>query len=426
MSSPQQTGLPNSLLANVPDQLDLYVARAIEVADSDALHHEMILGSPAPRRVAGSERTPTPLRLFCLPFEDLLTATPRQGAKQKGRIARDSIAPIWIWLSQSLLPLEIKSYCRNFKAAIAGADHAKAKAHAADVCPVSGSAMRAALASESGRRTARQVLKSEVVLADAQEVALMLRIAPTVVTIHELLVRPVSALTEETLRSLRAIHDDLALSEPGAAPYVAVVAMNRLARPWDALQLARNTPDLVCEIIASDIQMVASAVRAAHRSNFDVDALLDNIAYFTAFHDGIFARNDVSGDGKLRRLLLRERAAFAEAINGFMRRAPAAMAVALQRSNADNVELALRTVRLVKGCRPFANIGFLGASIRQADEVMCRMLLSHNEYLFERNAWHRGPAEFATSVKITSALFGVEHGDFLRRRGRAALGAEVA
>src|SRR5579872_6204302 len=89
-------------MPDMAEALELALARAIEVSDGEALQHGMIFRSPVGR---DSERTPTPLRFFCLPFEDLLIAAPRQ-RKQRGRIARDSIAPIWTWLREILLPLD--------------------------------------------------------------------------------------------------------------------------------------------------------------------------------------------------------------------------------------------------------------------------------------------------------------------------------
>ena len=407
------------MLASVSEQLKPYLARAVEVSGVIAPRHDMVLGNV--RRIAGSERTPTALRSFCLPFEDLLTVNSCTTVKQKGRIARDSIAPIWIWLSQSLLPLETKSYYRAFKAAIAVADHAKGKSHAADFWPIAGAAMRAALASESGRRTARQILKSELVVADAQEATLLLCVAPAVVKIRELLVPPVPVLTRELLNALRVIGDDLALCEPGAAHYVAVIAMNQLARPWDALQLPLS--NLAGDIIFNDIQMVAGAARGARHPDFDVDALLDNITRFTWYYGGIVENSDRLRTSKLVHLVSRERAALAETVNRYMRHAPSILAEALRRPDSERVERALRTVRLVMGCKPFEIA--LGASVSEAEDVMCRMLLSHNEHLFERNAWNGGQARIATSVKLTSALFGADHGEFLRRRGGAAFDAHV-
>src|SRR5579864_980895 len=404
-------------MPDMAEALELALARAIEVSDSEALQHSMIFRSPVSR---DSERTPTPLRFFCLPFEDLLIAAPRQ-RKQKGRIARDSIAPIWTWLREILLPLETSSYCRAFKSAIAAGDHEQAKAHAADFWRIAGAALRAALACESGCSAARQVVKNELILADAEEVARMLSIAPAVMTIRDLMVRPVPVLTGELQLSLRKLHDGLVMSAPEAADYVAVLAMSRLARPWEALNLLWHTPDLVREIICDDIKRYAGAVREARHPDFDVDALLDNIAHFTALYNGIFER-DTPGDSELRRLLARERAMLALALEGFTQRAPQALAGALREPVPEKAELALRYLHLVVGCKSFAAAGFLGASVRQAEEVMCRMLLRHNENLFaERNAGNSPRVGCATAVKLSSVLFGIEHGEFLRRR--AAVGA---
>ena len=233
MPSPHHSRLPNSFLA--PEQLDLGVARAIEVAAAEEFRHDMILQRAALR--PGSERTPTPLRFFCLPFEDLLTVDRLGDVKQKGCIARDSIAPVWIWLSGTLLPRETKSYCHRFKAAMAAGDHAQCKAHAAAFWALTGQAMRAALADEAGRNTARRTLKRERILADAEEVALLLSVAPSIMAIHDVLVRPVPVLTDEMLHSLRAIRDGLSVLEPEAVPYVAMIAMTRLASPGEASKL---------------------------------------------------------------------------------------------------------------------------------------------------------------------------------------------
>jgi len=227
-------GLLNRSLPDIAEEIERSLARAIEVGDDEVPRHDMNFRSPAGREW---ERTPTPLRHFCLPFEDLLNAAPRQ-SKQKGRIARDSIAPIWTWLREILLPFETRSYRRNFKSAIAAADHAQAKLLAADFWRVAGAAMRAALASEPEQGVARKLMRNEHILADAAEAALMLSIAPTVMTIQDHMVRPVPVLTDELLHALRAIRERLVLTEPDAAPYVTLVAMNRLARPWEALKIA--------------------------------------------------------------------------------------------------------------------------------------------------------------------------------------------
>ena len=48
---------------------------------------------------------------------------------------------------------------------------------------------------------------------------------------------PVPSLTEPLLWELRAVYDELVQTRADVAPYVAVIAMNRLARPCEALRL---------------------------------------------------------------------------------------------------------------------------------------------------------------------------------------------
>ena len=247
MISPERTGTPTSLARSLPEEIALRVARAVEMnrfGDAKSLPHEMMPKRTALRRPIGADRTPSPLRSFCMPFEDVLCDIPRRTLKQKGRISRDSVAPIWTWVSQFLLPQETKIYCRNFKSAVAAARHDDSKAYAASFWALAADAMRSALADGTERERARRILNSELVLADAEEAALLLGVAPAIVAIQETLARQTPALTDEHLRVLRTIHDGLIQSAPNAASYVAVIAMNRLAHPWEALKLACGPEDM--------------------------------------------------------------------------------------------------------------------------------------------------------------------------------------
>jgi hypothetical protein len=456
MISSEQTGLLKSFLGSLPEQIAARLARAVEIdrlVEGTSLPHELILQSlrPSLRRLSGSDRTPTALRFFCLPFEDLFTAAPHRDIKQKGRIARDSVAPIWTWVSQILLPLETKIYCRNFKSALAAAKHIDTKAHAESFWPVAAKAMCAALADHAGRNAARAVLGSDLVLADAEEAALLLGVGPAVMKIQETLVRPVPLLSDELLVSLRAIYDGVLGTAPDAAPYVAVIAMNRLARPWDALKLPLTIShstlgaadlDLAGEIIFRDIESYADAVRAANYASFDADALVENIARFTTLSSGILDGIEMLGDAKRVRRLMSDRAALAEVMGAFMERAPKEFSRALPvRENAaiadgqtpagfvclpemETVERALSYARLVMGCKPFAVAGSFGASLKQAEEDMRHMLRSYGENVVEKlrtdDASRRAQVEiqFDIVLKLTAMLFGEAEAELLRGRGR--------
>src|ERR1700743_2602106 len=112
----------SALLGTLPVPVAARLAKAIEVdrlSGGTALPHELILDAvrPSLRRTQPNDRTPTPLRLFCRPFEDLLTLQPRT-EKTKGRIARSSIAPVWNWVSQTLVPDAASAFAIGWKPAL--------------------------------------------------------------------------------------------------------------------------------------------------------------------------------------------------------------------------------------------------------------------------------------------------------------------
>src|SRR5664279_1145531 len=154
MISPERTGLLKSFLAGLPEQIAARLAQAVEVdrlVDGKSLPHEMILEGlrPVLRRAAGADRTPTPLRAFCMPFEDLFTLHPRK-AKQKGSIARGSVMPLWAWISQTLLVEQTKDYTSDFKALVLAAKHAEARARAAEFWSVASASIQTRLADAAG------------------------------------------------------------------------------------------------------------------------------------------------------------------------------------------------------------------------------------------------------------------------------------
>ncbi len=466
MLTPERTGLLKSFLGSLPEQIAARLAQAVEVdrlVDGKSLPHEMILDGlrPALRRAAGAERTPTPLRAFCLPFEDLFTLHPRK-AKQKGSIARGSVMPVWSWVSQTLLVEQSKDYIRDFKALVFAGKHAQARACAAAFWPVAGAALNAALAEP---KKARAVLGSELVTADAAEMALLLGVGPDVVEVQGLLPRLVPSLTEDLLHALRLIYDRLIANTPDAAPYVAVIAMHRLIRPWEALKLpllvSRQTQDtlisstdmgLVGEILFGEIEIHGNAVRAVKPPNFDAAELLEPLSRFTTLSSGIVKGIDMRRDGKWGQRLMKDRADLAAVMDGYMERAPKELAQALpmQKSggfgggpkypdfakpvDADKSDRALRYARLVVGCKTLAAAASFHASQKKADEEMCQLLRSYNEDVVKELRIAEGPrravveSQFEIVCGLTAILFSEEESDLLRRRGKAAIlaAAQVA
>lgn len=97
----------DALMHSVTPALASKLASAVELdrLRGGALPHDKILEALRPRlrELDGrTDRLPSPRRMVSTVFEDLLLSRPRL-RKQKGRIARPSLRPIWDWLTQILL-----------------------------------------------------------------------------------------------------------------------------------------------------------------------------------------------------------------------------------------------------------------------------------------------------------------------------------
>jgi hypothetical protein len=315
-------------LGRLPEQIAVRLAKAIEVdrlGDGTILPHDAILDGLRPilRRGTNVARTATPLRLFCKPFEDLLVSGPRK-EKQKGRIARASVAAAWKWLAHNLLPEAHAAYVQTTKAAAYAYRLDEANAAAAAYWAQASQAMRAALDGDRNRKAARLALNGEAVAADAWEMSLMLAAGDAVRELHAVLPRPTPALTDDLVWSLRGIYERLLETAPDSAPYVAVAAMNRLTYPWEALRLpltiSRQTQDtlisntdmgLVGEILLADMEAHAVQIRSARQPVFDAAALVEHVAGFAQLSNGIVKEIEMRRDGRWGQRLMKDRAAVA-------------------------------------------------------------------------------------------------------------------
>lgn len=456
-----------ALLGALPTPVAARLAKAIEVDrlnGGNALPHELILDAVRPtlRRTQATDRTPTPLRLFCKPFEDLLTLQPRT-EKVKGRITRSTIAPVWNWLSQTLVPDAASTFSIGVKTSVIGPRPADAFERAKQFWEIAAQALHAALATEKDRKNARVVLGDAMAVADAQEMALLLSIGSDILAEQDLLPMHTPTLTEDLIWKLREIYDRVVETVPDAASYIAVVAMNRLEKPWEALKLplhvSRQTQDtlisntdmgMVGEILFADIERHATYIRTAQPKLFNPEELIGHVAAFTTLSSGIVKGIDMRRDGKWGQRLMKDRATVGEIMDGFMERAvkdvPAALPTVKSGSYAGGPRVpdlshaadpektgrAMSYLRLVSDCRAFAAAGSFGASNKNAiDDISTALKRYIEDLLKELRAAEGGKrviAEqfFGLAVEMTEILFSADEAEILRRRGRAASPAAAA
>jgi hypothetical protein len=463
MLTPKKTALLQTFLGALPQVAAAHLAKAVEadrLAGGRVLPHDMILSALRPTLPVKVERTPTPLRLFCRPFEDLLVQTSAP-EKQKGRIARASVAVVWRWLEETLIVDAARLYSAEIKRLVLAGRGEESLRHVLTFWKFTADEMHRALAND--RQAVRAALQSDVVVADAEEMALLLSMGAEVVEIQKLLPKTTPQLNEELLIALRGIHDRLAASAPDAAPYVAVIAMNRLAHPWEALKLPQlithQTQDtlisgtdlgLVGEVLFANIEAHGNAIRAARHPVFDPDALADHLARFTELSSHIVREIEVRRGGAWGKRLLADRAAVAETMERFMEYAPREVLTMLPIHHSgsygggplcadlsravddERAQRGLRYGKLLALTTHTAATGSFAAAHQAAMEEVSQHLRGYNEDLIKEIRAadaSRQPVierQFQLAAALTALIFSPEEADHLRRRAKAAAAPAAA
>jgi hypothetical protein len=449
-----KTGLLKAFLGGLPGPAAGRLALAVEtdrLMDGHALPHEAILEGLRPvLRREHYDRRPTPLRLFCRPFQDLLTCQPRR-TKQKASIARGTLVPVWNWISLTLIPDEVQAYINDTRPHVLKQHLDGAIARAAQFWPVAAQAITTALSTEAGRQAAQKSLGDVFAVEDAAEMALLLAAGQTMEQLSALLPVPVAAFHEQLVWEVREIYTQLAQTHPDAAPYVPVITMNRLSRPWEALRLpllvTRHTDEtlisktdmgLVGEILFARMETLKESIQITRHPLFSAEKLMDEVKTFADLSSHIVKEIELKRQGEWGKRLLAERAEIGTVMENFMDRAPREVSAALpmhkgtgadfsKHIGTEKKEMALRYARLVAGSRNFAAAASFAAKQRATYDDLGAVLKRYNEDLVK--ALKADPhhdevvAQFLFCTELTAILFSEEEAELLRRRGKAAQSA---
>jgi hypothetical protein len=314
MLSADKQLLLSGFLGQLPEAVAARLAKAVEVdrlIGGTGLPHDVILRALRPQLRQSPERgarLQTPQRFFCRPFEDLLVG-PQRSLKQKGRIARDSINPVWNWLAIELMPARHAEIGQQLRDAILHAREGEMAERCAELWAESSAALMPELASEKKKTVAATKLGGMALAEDAAEMALVLGAAQEIGVLQGRLPKPIVNLTEDDVAFLRDCFDRLNESNPDIASYVPFIVMGRLERPWETLRLigalSRKSNDAmiantdlgaVGELLFSDLDDYVKKIQAARPADFDAEALLNNLAGFTELSTGMVKELGISRD----------------------------------------------------------------------------------------------------------------------------------
>ena len=452
--------LLKGFLGELPKDVASRLAKAVEVdrlIGGEALPHDEILRALRPQlKGAGAQtrRVPTPQRMFCRPFADLLISGERKD-KQKGRIARSSIDPVWKWLAQELMPARHRKLTASLSEAALVDNEDQIKRDLAQFWSEAAAALKAALADEQQRAVAAQKLGGDAIVADAAEMALLIAAAPTVIEIQTRLPKPIVLLTQDDIWFLCDLIDRVTPSNPDLVPYVALIVLGRLERPWEVLRLVtaitRKSTDIVIsgtdmdvvgELLFSDLDVYATNIQSARPTNFDPDKVLASLAGFTELSSGMIKELGIRRDGKWGQRLAKDRAAVAQVMESLLQRARKEILAALPSHKGlafakrhrgldlsrpidpDRVARATRYAQLIAHSRPFAVAGAFSARLMKVTDETALALRTYAEDILTElratapEARLRAGEHLKVMLSLCELVLGESETDFLRRRAR--------
>jgi hypothetical protein len=464
MISADKQQLLNGFLCKLPEPVASRLAKAVEVdrlIGGQGLPHEVILDALRPRlrQAAQHTRMPTPQRFFCQPFEDLLIARQRN-AKQKGRIARSSIEPVWNWLANELMPARHHELTDAIRDAILYNRLSDVEQRAAELWDESAAALTPALADEKKMTAAARKLGGVVVAEDAAEIALLLCGAREIEKLQNRLSKPIVSLTDEDIAFLRDAYDKLTASNPNLAPYVPLVVLGRLERPWEVLRVAaaltRKSTDtlisatdlaVVGDLLFSDLDVYVKKIQAARAVDFESEAVLRDLASFAELASGMVKELGFRRDGKWGQSLAKDRAAVAGVMEGLLEKAPREILAALPLSKVsvsgkgsrpldlsrphdpERTTNAKRYAHLMVHSRPFAAAVAFNARLIQAFDETASALRTHGDEMVRE--LRAAPSEmranldvhFVPMLELCTLVLGGEEAALIRRRARMTAAA---
>lgn len=300
---------------------------------ANGLPYDFILSTIRPiLSAAGGARdgAPGPLRQFCLPFEEFLV-NEIDPASHERQIRRSSIAPVWAWLENDLLPDTLPDMTRRLADQTLGGDHEAQMGTLAVLHASSSAAILAALdtARRDGaeRRRIERTLGGETVVDDAREIARVLSVAASMLELMERLPGHIEDFNERFVSEVGDIYEEARQDSMENAIYVPYAAMRRLAEPWQILRLARKLAGQgndaavsrsglapLGEIFLGEIEDIADAVGKRRAGRGDLDEMLGQVTRFARVSQGFIREIDIRRCSEWGHRILTARARLSAAI----------------------------------------------------------------------------------------------------------------
>jgi hypothetical protein len=262
-------------------------------------------------------------RLFFQPLEPFLVDD-APDHKHRGRVTRSALEPIWLWISNTVMPEAAKRFSEEVEQALLKNDSEVAEQLARSFQDRAVQRMQAAIDQVARDAKARGRLSMQLgtprALEDVQAVIGVLKARDGLAVLGQKLQGHIKTLSGPSLEAIKALLDSPLASHPDVFLYALVLVMSRMAAPWQLIRLATKAAGsdvaariaeqpyaLAVTIVLAEIERMVGELRADLKSGrgIAVVALLKDV------HDamrGLRSELDLSGEGAWARQLAAVRA----------------------------------------------------------------------------------------------------------------------
>jgi hypothetical protein len=185
-----------------------------------------------------------PSRYFFQPLEPILTEH-APARTNFGLIARGSLAPIWEWIKQDLLPTMARDYTNTVKQALSANNPREAREVAAafqnKVAKYLENTLASADAAEHARAGLAMYTSSRAAFADLTKTLCVLRARDALAEFNKALPVRIDKFEDEKLAEIKLRLDAFRAKNAEAMPFALAMVAKRLKTPWQLIRLATKT-----------------------------------------------------------------------------------------------------------------------------------------------------------------------------------------
>ena len=186
-----------------------------------------------------SARFGDPARLFFQPVEPFLVDD-GPDHKHRGRIARAALEPLWLWISNTLMPEDAGAYSKQVEHSLLAGDTEGVERHALAFQDRAVYRITEMLDSTDSRERRRLTVQfgTARALEDVQALRGIFNARDGLAMLNTQLPGHIGQLAGPVLESVKAHIDSPLAARPDLLLYSLVLVMSRLAAPWQLIRLA--------------------------------------------------------------------------------------------------------------------------------------------------------------------------------------------